>query len=165
MGFMDKVVVGINRGVNSVGEGSKTFVEKAKLNTKIDDLQKEKQSYIHNMGGLVYNLMLSGEVSIPQCEGICNEIAACDREIEVVKQEIAMLDRQRITRQPEQFAAASYDMKDGIRCKCGFMNKSTAKFCASCGGPLNAQPAAAAAAENAVLKETEVPASEKEGEI
>ena len=139
MGIMDKVVTGFNKGVSSVSEGSKTFVEKARINTKIEELEREKTRYMQNIGNLVYNLQSSGAVSIPQCEAICGEVAECDRQIEELKQQREALEQQRYQNQQYAQQQAPMDYNAGVRCSCGFINRETAKFCASCGSALNSQ--------------------------
>ena len=48
-GLFDKVVVGLNKGVNSVSEGSKSLIEKAKINTQIQDIVKENNQLLKEM--------------------------------------------------------------------------------------------------------------------
>ncbi len=45
-GILDKMVVGINKGINIVSENSKLMVEKAQINTAVQDAENEKNIYI-----------------------------------------------------------------------------------------------------------------------
>lgn len=137
-GFFDKVVVGLNKGVNSVSEGSKLIVEKANLNTQIKNIEKEKNILLQNMGTLVYNLHMSGEISVEQCSGMCSEVAAMDHKIMEMQQQLQTFEAQKV--QAPQYAQTmtppSAPVEDGVPCGCGFVNKPGAKFCAQCGSQL-----------------------------
>lgn len=136
-GFFDKVVEGLNRGVSTVSEGSKLLVEKANLNTKIKDVEKEKNLIIHNMGVLVYNLYANGAVKIEQCEGMCNEIAALDQKISSLQQQLQLLESGKTSvPQYENVAATGAVIENGVPCECGHINKEGSKFCAKCGKQL-----------------------------
>ena len=91
-GFIDKVVTGINKGVTSVSEGSKIFVEKAKLNTLIQDTEKEKNQLLLNMGNLVYNLHNNGEIHIEQCMGLCDSIGQLNQKIIDLQNQLQVMD-------------------------------------------------------------------------
>lgn len=136
-GIFDKMVVGINKSVNSVSEGSKTIVEKAKLKTQIQELEEEKRTLLNNMGGLVYNLQSEGHIHIEQCEGICREISNLNQNISNCQRQLELYDNMR--NQPQQHIYQPNDNAaygGGIRCTCGYMNKDGARFCANCGKPL-----------------------------
>ena len=45
--FFDKMLVSINKGVSTVSEGSKSFMEKAKLNAAVSDGEKEVRSLMN----------------------------------------------------------------------------------------------------------------------
>lgn len=132
--FFDKVVLGLNKGVNTISEGSKIIVEKANLNACIREAEKEKNDLLQNMGALVYNLQVSGEIRIKQCEEICNEIPEIEKKIEALQQKLQSLEmpkyqNMRYMQESEQ----SENILNGINCKCGFVNKEGARFCAKCG--------------------------------
>ena len=126
-GFLDKVVVGLNKGVNAVSEGSKLIVEKATLNTQIQNAEKEKGKLLQNLGTLVYNLISNGEIELEQCSGLYDQIAGYNREISEFQQQLQALETAK-TQQTQQ--------PDGVQCQCGHMNKAGAKFCSKCGQSL-----------------------------
>ncbi len=134
-GWLDDVVGGIAKGVDSAKEGSKVFVEKAKLNTQIQDVEKEKNKLILNMGKLVYNLQSNGEIHIEQCDGICESIMQLDRQIAELQEQVNVLNIPKTQTYGGQ--NIQQPIENGIQCQCGFMNKETAKFCAKCGQPLS----------------------------
>lgn len=131
-GFFDKVVVGINKGVNTVSEGSKMIVEKANINTQIREIEKEKSNLLRDMGTLVYNLQTGGEISVAQCEGLCSEIAARENQIAALTARLAELETPKKPMPYGQAPAAESDAT-GVPCACGAVNREGAKFCATCG--------------------------------
>jgi len=132
-GLFDKVVVGLNRGINSVSEGSKTMIEKAQLSTQIADLEKERTRLFQNIGNLIYNLQNAGTIEIEQCKGLCEEIARINDNIDTLRVQLQNIEAKRN-------AAAAYNapVNNGVKCSCGFVNKEGAKFCARCGSPVEA---------------------------
>lgn len=134
-GVFDKMVVGINRGINTVSENSKLMVEKAQINTAIHDAEKERELIYRNMGELVYNLQADGVISISQCQNMCNEILKIDNKISEFQIQIQNLNTQRKTYQ-EQESNQTVDSSEYVRCECGFNNKKVAKFCAQCGNKI-----------------------------
>lgn len=136
-GFFDKVVEGINRGVSTVSEGSKTLVEKANLNTQIKDIEKDKSRMLQNLGTLVYNLHVRGEASIEQCTGMYNEVVAMDQRLVALQQQLQAIEMAKT--QPMQYAqpaAPAEPVAGGVACECGAVNQAGAKFCAKCGKQL-----------------------------
>lgn len=136
--FFDKMLVGINKGVNTVSVGSKVLVEKAKLNTQIKDTEWEKNRLFQNIGTLVYNLHINGEVEIEQCAEMYSEVAAIDQKIEMLQRQLQALESPQT--QPTRYAQTIQPntAANGVSCKCGFINKEGAKFCAKCGSALSA---------------------------
>lgn len=133
-GWLDGVVGGIAKGVDSAKEGSKLFVEKAKINTKIQDVEKEKNQLIMNMGNLVYNLQNNGEITIEQCVGICESITQLNQQIAALREQLKTLDVPRTQYYGGQ--NSQQPIENGVHCQCGAINKEGAKFCAKCGQPL-----------------------------
>lgn len=133
-GLFDRVVVGLTNGVNTVTEGSKQVVAKAQINTRIQQIERERNDIATSMGNLIYNLTLSGEIHIEQCDAMCVEIKNCNDKIAELQAELKALEAQRTPAAAPVYTAPA----DGVRCgNCGFVNKSTAKFCAGCGSPMN----------------------------
>lgn len=130
-----KIIIGINKGVNSVSGSSKVIVEKARINAEIEEIGKERIKLIQNMGALVYNLQITGQIKIEQCIPICNEIAMGEMKIEELKKELKDLENMKTQNVENKNIAADLGEK---LCQCGFINKDTAKFCAGCGKPLSA---------------------------
>lgn len=135
-GFLDKVVVGLNKGVNAVSEGSKLLVEKATLNSQIQDAEKEKNKLLQNMGTLVFNLISNGEIQLEQCNGMCTEIASYNQKIVELQQQLQALDAARVQQTQYVPTETQPTQPGGVQCQCGCINKEGAKFCSKCGQPL-----------------------------
>ena len=137
--ILDNVVAGISQGLNNVSEGSKNFVGKAKLNTQIQNIERERDNLFQNIGLLLYNLQSSGEVNVEQCNGMCEQIKAYNEQIDNLKSQIEMLDAQKAQANIPQYAASSQPINpsSGVSCECGAVNRPEARFCAKCGKPMS----------------------------
>ena len=134
--IFDKVIVGINNGINSVSEGSKNMVEKAKLNTQLQAAEDERNLVLQNIGTLVYNLHASGELSVESCKVMCYEVQRYNDQIAALQNQLQNLER---GSQPgfDPHLVGSMPPEGGVRCTCGHINQVGAKFCAKCGNRLN----------------------------
>lgn len=137
-GILDKMVVGINRGINTVSENSKYMLEKAQINTAIQDAERERERIYRNMGELVYNLQSGKEINITQCESMCSEILNINNKIEElnIKKQNIELQKNTDSNYDSNYMA---DSNDYILCECGFNNKKGAKFCAICGKQIDSK--------------------------
>lgn len=133
-GFFDKVVMGINKGVNTVSEGSKLIAEKAKLNLQLQDAEKEKAKLFQNIGMLVYNLQKNEEIHIEQAEAMLGEVDAVIEKADGIRAKLKALDAEK----EQANTATAVPLQDGVVCSCGYTNGSDAKFCAKCGNKLGA---------------------------
>ena len=131
-GFLDKVVVSINKGVNSVSDGSKTILEKAKINTQIQDIKKEQNQLYINLGKLIYNLQTRGDIKIEECSSICDEIGARDKKIKELEEAVNRMENLKSPNYSTNYEPAA----GGKKCVCGHINKPASKFCANCGKPI-----------------------------
>ena len=109
------------------------FGEKARLNSQIKDMEKQKVDLFTNAGTLTYNLCSSGKLQIPECEGIFNEILTLNNRIEEIRNQIEKIDEARNM-------AENPVIPNGIPCACGRVNVPGARFCAGCGSPITAPP-------------------------
>lgn len=136
-GFFDKVVDGLNRGVSTVSENTKLFAEKANLSTQIKDIERDKLHLLKDIGTLVYNLHANGEIKIEQCLNMCDEVSAMEQRILELQERLKALETTKTqSMQYTQTTVAVEPVENGITCKCGFINKEGAKFCAKCGTQL-----------------------------
>ena len=88
--LFDKIVVGINKGVATVGASSKVMIERTKINTTIDSLENERLKLIHELGQKVYNSYEStNEIVIDELTDIISEIKK--RLEQISQQQMALL--------------------------------------------------------------------------
>lgn len=140
-GVFDKMVVGINKGINAVSENSKVMIEKAQVNTAIQDAEKEKKRIYMELGELVYNLHVSGKINIEQCHGMCIEIKKLDSRIDGFQVQLNNLETQKnsLSGYENSITYPTYPSDECILCECGFNNEKTAKFCVKCGKQIGFQ--------------------------
>lgn len=130
--IMDKIIVGTTKNVDSVNRRMQVIGRKAEINTRLEEISREREILAKNLGELVYNLQKSGEIHIEKSVPICNEIKGCDNELEQLKQEL-----EQIIEQERQQSSSSYSNMGEIRCqRCGKILSATAKFCGFCGSPV-----------------------------
>ena len=127
--FFDKMMVGINKGANSISTGSKNLMAKAKLNTEIKDAEKEKDKLAELLGKRALELYLGGTEIPEELRNFCDEMKKRDDIIAEKREKIRELEEKKD--QTEEAGAAA-----PIVCSCGHSNKATAKFCANCGNKL-----------------------------
>ena len=130
--FFDKVVVGINKGVNAVTETSKVLAEKAKLNVKVAETEKQINKLYQYLGTLVYNLHKNGELEIEKANEMFQEMDSLNAALGELQEALRNLDADKV--QPE--APVQNAAPAGDACACGYVNAPTAKFCAKCGTQL-----------------------------
>lgn len=131
--FFGKVKDGFNKGVATVSTGSKTVLEKSKLNSIIKSLEEEKSQLAAILGNKIFTYCQNTpEGDIPRAEVIsfCEQIAARDVQIGENRKRIEELDRE--MNQVMGTSSASIPTV----CPCGYENKPGAKFCAKCGNKL-----------------------------
>ncbi len=131
--FFDKMLVGINKGVNSVSEGSKNMMEKAKINTAISDAEKAKLKIAEQLGIQAYTLHQSGTALPEALLTFCEQITARNQMIAELKQRLADLDAPKET----SVIPMATPAQTGSFCpECGTPCRDGAKFCPNCGKTL-----------------------------
>ena len=118
--FFDKVLSGINKGVNTVSENSQIIVEKANLNTAKRNAENSRNDLYRQLGALVYNLRADGKI---------NAITESTKNIEELEEKIRALDSNR-----QGASAPNAPIQNGVACgSCGHVNEAGSNFCAECG--------------------------------
>ena len=137
-GFFDRFVDEINKGINSVSESSKQFIEKTNINTRIRETEREMSQLYCNLGNLVYNLYKSGQVNISQCTEMYNVIKSCEDRLEDLRIQLVRIEEMKVQAYVNNTPvnAPSSQPVSQKQCACGFANKPNAKFCAKCGNSL-----------------------------
>jgi transcription initiation factor IIE alpha subunit len=126
--FFDKVVGGLNKGVNAVSEGSKYILEKNQINTYIQNTEKEKISLLTQIGSIVYAKHVTENFEIEECNELFYMIEGLNQRIEELNEKLKETEEQM---RKNIHSADVYT--NGIRCSCGNVNAVGAKFCTKCG--------------------------------
>ena len=160
--IFDKMVLGFNKGINSVKEGSKTMVEKANINTSIREKDNTKKQILTQIGAVVYDLQRSGAINIGDISGLVDAASQCDNEIAQLNERLRELDMAKIATPPPaaevpvapapvaeapiveavapalvvEAPAAPASAEVVICTNCGRPNKPFARFCVGCGTQL-----------------------------
>lgn len=125
--IFDKMISSVSKGISSASEQSKLLIEKAKINTAISDLEKEKRQLAELLGLKVYNMIIEGSFTIEEVESFCGEITKRNSLIEEQQRNLQAIETSR------GHAGAS---GAGTVCGCGAYNPAGARFCSKCGSLL-----------------------------
>ena len=125
--IFNKVISGINNGVNSVSENSRIFMEKNRLNSAIKEKNEQKIRAAQNIGMAVYDMIKCGQLACSDFDDLCKVIDTCNEEIAALNEQLASLQVQR--------PADTYSQVS-VKCTCGHVNKPGATFCTECGTKL-----------------------------
>ena len=130
--FFGKIKSGIDKGVAMASTGSKTMLEKSKINTRIKNLESEIKDLAEIMGNKVYNFCVNNpEGDIPRAEFLtfCGEISTRNEQMRECTAQIAALEE-------EMNQVKGVSSTAPVTCACGQVNSPGAKFCAKCGNQL-----------------------------
>lgn len=128
--FFGKVLDGVNKSVATVSTGSKTILEKTKINSVIKTLTDEKKQLCEILGNKVYTFAAQEKKDVPfaEIEALCEQIT--QRIVQIAEQQakIEALD--------DEMNKITGSSGISAVCSCGHINKEGAKFCAACGNKL-----------------------------
>ena len=131
----DKLAQGINKGVATVGTGSKAMIEKARIKTIVKNLEAEKKNLLELLGMKTYEKYTEAkEVNIDESmEKFIVEIEKRIQEISNWQEELQRIDEElnQVTGSKEEIYTDT-----GENCSCGQMIPKGTKFCVKCGNPL-----------------------------
>ena len=138
-GLLDKIVVGVNKGVATVGANSKAVIERAKIKTTIESLEGERIHLVQLLGQKVFDMHeTSGEIKLEELEGFFAEIKQRAENIAGQQELLRQVDEEvsRATNSAAMAATAAGAPQGAKNCTCGHANPPEAKFCAGCGNSL-----------------------------
>lgn len=134
MGFLDNVTSAVNRGTAAAGRGA----DKIKLNARISELNKQRQSLVAQLGASLYEATRNDPVLRAGREALYDGIARLDAERDVCQSQIRMLEQQ---------ANAAANAATGFTCVvCGAHMSGADLFCSGCGTPADKARSAAGVA-------------------
>lgn len=133
--IFDKIVGGINKGVATVGTGSKAMVEKARIKTVIKNLETEKTRLASLLGMKIYEEHTRSGEKITD-ESTANFISEIDIRLEKIAEQQAEL--RRIDEELNMATSISESTPSEGRafCVCGNVMPLEAKFCTKCGSAI-----------------------------
>lgn len=131
--IFDKMKMGLNKGVATISTGSKTVVEKTKINSIINNLEADKKHLCETMGLKIFEFCKENPESDYPCtemSAFCDEIKLHNEQIELQKRKLAELDAE-MSR-----VLGTSSSAEQVVCSCGYSNIVGSKFCAKCGAKI-----------------------------
>ena len=139
MGIFDNVTAAVNRGTEQAGR----TVERQRLKSQINEVNKRRQQLSAQLGASLYDATRSMSQFREGREALYDGIAACDVERAECQRKIDELDAMA---QAATVAATTYSCV-----VCGSSMSGSDMFCSGCGSPAEkARPAAVAAAVSGI---------------
>jgi len=134
--ILDKITSGINKGVAKVGANSKAMLDKAKINTVIGNLEKEKSQLAQLLGLRVYDMYKTGGALMAD-ESVVSFVSEIDSRAQLIAAQQEQL--RQIEAEVNLVAGGARPLtRGGATCACGNLNAEGVKFCAKCGSPQQA---------------------------
>ncbi len=145
-GFFDKLKDSLDKGVTAASIRSKELLETQQVKSRIGALQDQRRSALEQLGGAVYEMMLSGNIDQEPLRARVEEIAGLEREIAEKEDELRQIHIRAeealkgvspaapASAQPSEPAPTQAPPAAGKTCaNCGAQISEAAKFCPSCG--------------------------------
>lgn len=134
-GVFDKLVGSINKGVATVGTGSKAMIEKSRIKTIIRNLENERKNLAELLGMKVYEKYAKSEENFDD-ESMKNFILEIKNRLSRIDEQQAELKR--IDDEMGQITNTREEpyVDTGNTCACGHAIPQGAKFCVKCGNSL-----------------------------
>lgn len=132
--IFDKMKMGLNKGVATISTGSKTVVEKTKINSIISNLENDKKRQCEAMGMKIFEFYAQNpDTDFPNSEMVdfYNSLQLHNQQIEDQKRKLAELDAEM-----NRVLGTSNSVGQVI-CSCGYANIAGSKFCAKCGAKID----------------------------
>lgn len=145
--IIKKIKSEFDKGLVSVSVNSSTLLEITKLNGIIASLREQREVVIHELGKIAYEEMLNDNELVQESKlKIFNEIVEIDNKInekldsiqklnDEKNEVMSIISKDRVSdHQNQQTLEQAIDCKNN--CGCGAKIKEEAKFCTSCGKPV-----------------------------
>lgn len=117
MSLLDNITSAVNKGAATATRTA----EKAKLNSKINEINKRRQQLAAQLGASLYEATAADPAYRAGREGLYESIASCDAEREACRLQIAQLD-------------AQIQNEASLNCPiCGALITASDLFCSGCG--------------------------------
>jgi len=116
---VEKVKVGIGKGLETVGSKSRELLEIAKIRRQIGKLQHQKDEAIEELGDLVYVMFTHETLDEEEVNAKCKPIETLDKDIKSLETTVRKLQSDAV-----------------VVCGCGTSIPKGANFCLNCGKKL-----------------------------
>lgn len=138
----EKIKSSVNRGITTISVKTSSSIEKTKIKTHIDSLEKEIEKLYANVGEAIYCEWTKGEPNYTAFNDHFELIKQKKAEIENLKVELASIDERdnqilgtagetKVEPKPEA------SVPNGIVCpKCGAQYANPVRFCGKCGNKM-----------------------------
>lgn len=123
--FIDKVKMGITKGVATASVKSKEFLDVTKLKNRISTLQDKKKYAVTELGDIVYSMFLKGSIDQDVIKDTCNAIAGMDDQVKALENEIV-----EVQKKAREFLGEDAPAN---KCSCGADISEDTIFCSACG--------------------------------
>lgn len=135
---LQKIKTSWNKGVTTISLKTSLALEKAKINTHIDSVQKEIDSLYFEVGNLSYKIWQDNLNDFSVLNDYFNSISAKLKEQEILRQEIAKIEDQSNRILGENLISDNntdkFEFTDKRVCpNCGIEINANANFCRKCG--------------------------------
>lgn len=95
--FFENLLTEITGGVKTVSDSLTYLLKKTRIKKQIKDTQYKKMQMLRNLGELVYNLHMSGEVSVEECVPMCDKITSYSEMIKELQTKAQEIEEMKIT--------------------------------------------------------------------
>ena len=99
--FFEKVLSGIANFASAITNGLMYSLKKLRIKKQIEDTQSKRMQIMCNLGELVYNLYRKGNVDIPECVPMCEELSELGEKIMNLQDKSDEMDVQKIVQNQE----------------------------------------------------------------
>lgn len=94
--FFEKVLTGITGAARAVTDSLTYLLKKTRIKKRIQDTQYKKMQMLRNLGELVYNLHMSGDLSVDECAPMCDKITSYSEQIKELQSKAREIEEQKI---------------------------------------------------------------------
>lgn len=123
--FIDRVKMGITKGVATASVKSKEFLDVTKLKNQISGFQNKKRLAMEELGRMTYAMFLKENIDLDIIKDKCKSIAKMDDQIKSLEHEIA-----EVQKKAREFLGEDGPVK---KCSCGADISDDTRFCSACG--------------------------------
>ena len=137
-----KIKSSMNRGITTISVKTSSSLEKTKIKTHIDSLNKEIEKCTYHIGEKAYAIWSNGKDDYSELNGLFESIKQKTQEIEQLNEELSSIDErdsQILGNAKTDYQAGQQEQESnkGVFCsQCGAFYETPVKFCKQCGNQI-----------------------------